>query len=202
MLPTATIEHSMPGRLRVKIPHRRGDVSYFRSAMEKLSEHPKIAGLRANPVTGSILIQHETDLPSLREIAAKGDLFDLQEQSSPPTVRPARAVRVSEGGSAALGGRGATAAGLAGLALVQAMRGNALGPASENLWNAYGGLRILNSPFIALVFCGLGLLQLTRGRWAGSATSLLFYAFVVRQLSIPSPRRADQPDGQSERRSG
>lgn len=202
MLPTATIEHSMPGRLRVKVPHRRGDVSYFRSAMEKLSKHPKIAGLRANPVTGSILIQHETDLPSIRDIAAEGDLFDLQEQSAPPTVRPARAVRVSEGGSAALDGRRATAAGLAGLALVQAMRGNALGPASENLWNAYGGLRILNNPFIALVFCGLGLLQLTRGRWAGSATSLLFYAFVVRQLSIPSPRRADQPDGQSERRSG
>lgn len=95
MLPTAIIEHSMAGRVRVRVPLRRGDVSYFRSAVEKLSEHPEIAGLRANPMTASILIQHETDLSSIREIAARSDVFDLQEEPmpSPQSVAPLAARR-------------------------------------------------------------------------------------------------------------
>ncbi|MCA1367163.1 hypothetical protein I6F15_07095 [Bradyrhizobium sp. BRP14] len=202
MLPTANVEHFMSGRLRVKVPHRRGDVSYFRSAVEKLSEHPEIAGLRANPMTGSILIQHETDLPSIREIAAKSEIFDLQE-APPPRPRhaspPAKAQAAD--GTAVLAGGSATTIGLTSLAFYQAIRGNALGPATENFWNAYGGLRILKNPWIALLFCGLGMLQLTRGRWAGSATSLLFYAFVVGQLSssaagnpVPTERSSGTPE--------
>ena len=58
MLPIAEIEHFMPGRMRVKVRDRRGDLTYFRSVIEKLSKHPEIAGLRANPTTGSIVIQH------------------------------------------------------------------------------------------------------------------------------------------------
>ncbi|MEZ2128815.1 MULTISPECIES: hypothetical protein [unclassified Sinorhizobium] len=195
MLPTAIIEHFMSGRLRVKIADRRGDVSYFRSAIEKLSEHPEIAGLRANPVTGSILIQHGTDLPSIREIAAKHEVFDLQEAPTPPS-RPASPPpdrRAADVHTAARGGTRATEFGLMGMALYQFLRGRALGPATENFWNAYGGMRILNNRLIAFVFLGLGVFQLTRGRWAGSASSLLFYAFVVRQLS--SSRTGKSPPG-------
>lgn len=80
--------------------------------------------------------------------------------------------------------------GLTGLAFYQAMRGNVVGPATENFWNAFGGLRILNNSLIAFAFLGLGVLQLTRGRWAGSASSLLFYAFVLRQLSQSNSGRS------------
>ncbi|WEX74813.1 hypothetical protein PYH37_000094 [Sinorhizobium numidicum] len=202
MLPTATIEHSMSGRLRVRVPDRRGDVSYFRSAVERLSEHPEIAGLRANPMTGSILIQHETDLPSIREIATRRELFDLQEESAPLSyaVAPPRSVEVSTPGVAAVERSRATTIGLTSLAFYQAIRGNVIGPATENFWNAFGGLRLLNSSLIALGFCGLGILQLTRGRWAGSASSLLFYAFVLRQASASAPgkRPADLRDGNPE----
>ncbi|UVC19342.1 HAD-IC family P-type ATPase [Mesorhizobium onobrychidis] len=77
----------------------------------------------------------------------------------------------------------AAAIGLIGLGAYRATQGNVFGPATENFWNAFGALRILNNPYIALVFGGLGLVQLARGRWAGSASSLLFYALVVRQIS-------------------
>ncbi|WP_206523307.1 MULTISPECIES: hypothetical protein [unclassified Mesorhizobium] len=190
MLPKATVEHTMPGRLRVKVSDFRGDVSYFRSAIEKLSNYPEIAGLRANPMTGSFIIEHKTDLPSIRKIAADGEVFDLQETFSPP---PRREPPVPSGDKAddrnpALEGGRATVIGLlGGLAAYRATRGHGLGPATENFWNAFGALRILKNPFIALVFGGLGILQLTRGRWAGSASSLLFYAFVVRQLSDFGP---------------
>ncbi|TIU78452.1 MAG: hypothetical protein E5W13_11120, partial [Mesorhizobium sp.] len=72
----------MSGRLRVRVSDFRGDVSYFRSAIDKLSNYPEIAGLRANPMTGSFIIVHKTDLPSIRKIAADCEVFDLQETSS------------------------------------------------------------------------------------------------------------------------
>jgi hypothetical protein len=189
MLPKATVEHTMPGRLRVKVSDFRGDVSYFRSAIEKLSNYPEIAGLRANPMTGSFIIEHKTDLPSIRKFAADGEVFDLQETFSPPPRRepPAPSGGRADDRNPALEGGRATLIGLLGLAAYQATRGHGLGPATENFWNAYGALRILKHPTIALVFGGLGILQLTRGLWAGSASSLLFYAFVVRQLSGSSP---------------
>ncbi|TCU04849.1 hypothetical protein EV132_13831 [Rhizobium sullae] len=201
MLPTAVIEHLMPGRLRVRVPDRRGDVSYFRSVVEKLSERPEIAGLRANPMTGSILIRHEADPASIRAIATSSEVFDLQEASArrPRRVTDARNRQTADDGATASRASSGPAIGLMSLAFYQALRGNAVGPATENFWNAYGGLRILNSPLIAFVFCGLGFLQLMKGRWVGSASSLIFYAFVVRQLagsgnSQPASRTDRSPE--------
>ncbi|RWC23862.1 MULTISPECIES: hypothetical protein [unclassified Mesorhizobium] len=189
MLPKARVEHTMSGRLRVRVSDFRGDVSYFRSAIDKLSNYPEIAGLRANPMTGSFIIVHKTDLPSIRKIAADCEVFDLQETSSPPPRQgpPPPRGNMADDRTLALEGDIATVIGLLGLAAYQATRGHGLGPATENFWNAFGALRILKNPYIALVFGGLGILQLTTGRWAGSASSLLFYAFVVRQLSGSSP---------------
>ncbi|WP_292057180.1 hypothetical protein [Mesorhizobium sp.] len=189
MLPKARVEHTMSGRLRVRVSDFRGDVSYFRSAIDKLSNYPEIAGLRANPMTGSFIIEHKTDLPSIRKIAADCEVFDLQETSSPPPRQgpPPPRGNMADDRTLALEGDIATVIGLLGLAAYQATRGHGLGPATENFWNAFGALRILKNPYIALVFGGLGILQLTTGRWAGSASSLLFYAFVVRQLSGSSP---------------
>ncbi|WP_287198797.1 hypothetical protein [Mesorhizobium sp.] len=189
MLPKARVEHTMSGRLRVRVSDFRGDVSYFRSAIDKLSNYPEIAGLRATPMTGSFIIEHKTDLPSIRKIAADCEVFDLQETSSPPPRQgpPPPRGNMADDRTLALEGDIATVIGLLGLAAYQATRGHGLGPATENFWNAFGALRILKNPYIALVFGGLGILQLTTGRWAGSASSLLFYAFVVRQLSGSSP---------------
>ncbi|TKD39160.1 MAG: hypothetical protein E5W98_22875 [Mesorhizobium sp.] len=196
MLPKARVEHTMSGRLRVRVSDFRGDVSYFRSAIDKLSNYPEIAGLRANPMTGSFIIEHKTDLPSIRKIAADCEVFDLQETSSPPPRQgpPPPRGNMADDRTLALEGDIATVIGLLGLAAYQATRGHALGTATENFWNAFGALRILKNPFIALVFGGLGILQLTTGRWAGSASSLLFYAIVVRQLSGFSPEKQAPAD--------
>ena len=210
MLPKATVEHAMPGRLRVRIPELRHDASYFRSTVEKHAKHPEISALWANPVTASIVIQHQADLPAIRDIATKSEVFDLQEAPSsssalrsngPTAQRPDG--RSAQGRSSSANENAATLAtgdaasiGLMGLGALQAMRGYAVGPASENFWNAFGALRILNNPMVALVFGGLGLLQVMRGRWAGSATSLLFYAFAIRQIAAGSPRQGTyHPNG-------
>jgi hypothetical protein len=194
----------MPGRLRVRIPELRHDASYFRSTIEKLAKYPEISALWANPVTGSIVIQHQADLPAIRDIATKSEAFDLQEAPPPSSALRSNGPAAQRPNGRAQG-RSATAdtlamgdaasVGLMGLGALQAIRGYAVGPATENFWNAFGALRILNNPMVALVFGGLGLLQLTRGRWAGSATSLLFYAFAIRQISGGRPRQDGRPNG-------
>ncbi|MDW6026373.1 hypothetical protein SAZ10_31895 [Mesorhizobium sp. BAC0120] len=208
MLPKATVEHAMPGRLRVRIPELRHDASYFRSTVEKLAKHPEISALWANPVTASIVIQHQADLPAIRDIATKSEVFDLQEAPSssalrsngPTAQRPngrsaQRRFSTANEKAATLATGDAASIGLMSLSALQAMRGYAVGPASENFWNAFGALRILNNPMVALVFGGLGLLQVMRGRWAGSATSLLFYAFAIRQIAGAGPRQDGRPNG-------
>src|SRR5262245_29288629 len=105
MLPRATLEHATPGRLRMKVAALRGDAPYFRSVIEKLSGQPGIAALRANPLTGSILINHDTDVPSICRIAADRGLFELDEKPArpiaPPSGNPGVHHRPSPNGDAA-----------------------------------------------------------------------------------------------------
>src|SRR5262245_57676128 len=83
MLPKATVEHVMPGRLRVRISELRRHVSYLSSTVEKLARCPQISALWATPVTGSIVIQHQSDLPAIRDITTKCEVFELQEARAP-----------------------------------------------------------------------------------------------------------------------
>jgi hypothetical protein len=48
----AYIEHQIPGRLRLRIPGRRGDVA--QRVVTALSKLPDIKELDGNPLTGSI----------------------------------------------------------------------------------------------------------------------------------------------------
>jgi len=75
------------------------------------------------------------------------------------------------------------ATGLSGLALFQVTQGEAIGNAAENFWNAYGAHRILGRSGIAAGFALLGVYQLLRGQFLGSASSLLFYSLVTRRLA-------------------
>ena len=173
MLPSATVEHVLTGRLRVKVLGLRGNQSFFRSAIETLSQHPEISAVIVNPSTGSILIEHTTDPQSLGEFAVERGLFEVRPVPSAPTSR-----------MIALSPKTVTS-GLVVLGVVQAARGEALGPATENFWNAYGALRVLHNLPLMLLFGGLGLFQISRGRAFGSAASLFFYAFMLERLMAP-----------------
>ena len=182
MPPTAILEHVMPGRLRVRVLDQRGETSYFRSALQAFSEHLEIASVTANPMTASILIEHTTDLASVRKIAAERGLFEIRESASPPSRNGDRSITPP-----------AAALGIIGLSVYQAAQGRVLGPASENFWNAYGALRVLNDPLVALVFGSLGVLQLARGRLLGAASSLLFYALILERTSAVATAGRGRP---------
>jgi len=180
MVATAYLEHQLPGRTRLKIPSKRGDVPYFESVVQRLAEHPAVDELRANPDTASILISYVGEVAAIMAVAAEGGLFKIGQREKPKVAnaprRPARrAVDPPP--------RDAAAVGLAGLAAYQISRGKLIGPASENLWNAYSAYRVLQNPGLAAAFVGLGLCQVLRGELFGSAASLFFYALRARQIA-------------------
>lgn len=162
----------MPGRLRVRIPSKRGDTSYFRDVTQRLSEHSGVTGIIANPATGSLLIRHESGLPSIVQHAVELGLFAVEAVLDPERRVPPDSAQIW----------GPMSLVFFGLSAVQFARGPVLGPATENMWQAFGAANFLQSRELTIVFSCLALVQLARGRLFGSAVSLLFYGLVAQQI--------------------
>jgi len=52
MIPVAYIEHQLPGRVRLRVPSRRGEVPFFEKVVRELSKHPAIRELSATAAHG------------------------------------------------------------------------------------------------------------------------------------------------------
>ena len=57
-MPIAYVEHQIPGRLRLRIPERRGDVTFFQRVVGALSKVPDVTELDGSPLTGSVRIRY------------------------------------------------------------------------------------------------------------------------------------------------
>jgi hypothetical protein len=55
---TAYIAHECTGRIRLKVPARRGDAGFFQSLAARVASTAGVVGVEANAATGSILILH------------------------------------------------------------------------------------------------------------------------------------------------
>jgi hypothetical protein len=190
MVPVAYIEHQLPGRVRLRVPSQRGEVPFFEKVVRELSKHPAIRELSATPLTGCITLQHFEPLQPIIAAAADQKLFAtrrLEPQSNVCEPIPASGLREGSGFA------GGIATGLSGLSLFQAMQGNVLGSAAENVWHAFGAQRFLGRPDIAAVFVALGIYQILRGQLFGSASSLFFYALVMRQIAAMEQAKARGP---------
>jgi hypothetical protein len=193
MVPVAYIEHQLPGRVRLRLPSRRGEVPFFEKVVRELSKHPAIRELTATPLTGSITLQHFEPLQPIVAAAADQKLFEtrrLQPQANVSRSRRACELREGSGLADGSGLAGEIATGLSGLSVFRAVQGSVLGSAAENLWHAFGAKRFLGRPDIAAVFVALGIYQIVRGQFFGSASSLFFYALVMRQVAAMDQTRA------------
>ena len=179
MVPSAFLEHQLPGRIRLRIPAKRGDCAFFETARHALTGTAAVQEVVANPHTGSLLIRYSGDVNGLAAEAAERGMFTVQRPKAVPRRTPRPAGPVAPVNTAVVG--------LSGLGLYQVARGRSLGSASEIFWNAYGAYRILDNPALALLLCGIGLWQTLRGDWLGPASALLFYALVARKLTADEP---------------
>jgi hypothetical protein len=186
MIPAAHIEHQLPGRVRLRIPSKRGEVPFFEKVVWELSKHPAVQELTATPLTGSIMLQYVEPLRAITAAAADQNLFETaQAQPARKRGEPNKAGRVGKGSALT----NSFATGLSGLSLFQAAQGNVLGSAVESFWHSFGAHRILGRPDIAAAFAALGVYQMLRGQLFGPASSLVFYALVVRQIAATEQAR-------------
>jgi hypothetical protein len=177
-LPHAQLTHRIPHRLRVRVSSRKGNRTYFRMASERLGEQPIVRSVRVSARTGTILIAHEGYAHDIARLARELGVFDLPEAALLHAVAERTVGRV-----VGVEPTSAVAAGLAGMGVYQALRGNLLGSGIEHLWQAYGAARVLGSLKIAAVVALLGAYQMSRGRVLSPAASLFFYTLMVRAMN-------------------
>jgi len=83
-LPDAFLSHKISGRARLKIPSRKGDFHYFEFLKEQLSKCSGIETMEVNPVSGSILIVHASDIEKIAEYARNRNIFNLKNNRPYP----------------------------------------------------------------------------------------------------------------------
>jgi P-type Ca2+ transporter type 2C len=99
MSPTPfTYLHSTPGRMRIRVPDRRGDECFSHHVERELGRNPGITQVQANPLTGSVLIlfdpQRVDDRQILDDLGRMGLVGDLiaSPAYAVPAATPAAAL--------------------------------------------------------------------------------------------------------------
>jgi hypothetical protein len=177
-LPVAHVVHAVPGRTRLIVPARRGIADFFERATTALRRMEGVVAATASPRAGSLVVRHAGHFGSVAAAARAAGLFVVAPLPAPRLhLSPARV----QPGRRPVPPLLLAAAGLAGLSVLQVMRGRGAGSAVEALWNAYQARSQLGMPKLAGVLMGVGLWQLARGEILGSGLSMLVYALSARQ---------------------
>jgi P-type Ca2+ transporter type 2C len=91
-LTSFTYLHSTPGRMRIRVPDRRGDEGFSQLMEQELGRNPGVTQVYANPLTGSVLILFDPlrldDRQILDDLGRMGLVGDLI-CSAPSAVTPA-----------------------------------------------------------------------------------------------------------------
>lgn len=76
----AFLVHSVPGRVRIRIPAKRGDIVYFTALVSALGQCPEVASAKANAHAASILLilVPGGNLEAVRRFAEQHEWFILQ----------------------------------------------------------------------------------------------------------------------------
>lgn len=149
MIPVAEVRHALSTRTRVAISARRGEHDYFVTVAETLGSFEGISRVTANPVTGSVLIEHAPPFQTVAAYAAERGLFQLlppRTDGHTPAAQAAAGLAALDGTlkrftEGDLNARSVILLTLVALAAVQAARGQVLGPASTLLWAALSLVR-------------------------------------------------------------
>jgi hypothetical protein len=128
----AILSHRSPGRLRLRIPSKKGDELFFQSLKDQLSSLSGVERVDVNPVTGSILLIHLIDMEKIVQFARDKGLFEIQSGSQNASFlhrEVTKAFNILDGRALGFTGGGINLGALASLALIaggtyQIIRGN------------------------------------------------------------------------------
>jgi hypothetical protein len=128
----AILSHQSPGRLRLRIPSKKGDGLFFQSLKDQLSTLSGVERIDVNPITGSILLIHSIDAEKIAQFARGKGLFEIQsgsENASSLHREVTKAFNILDGRALGFTEGGINLGALASLALIaagtyQIFRGN------------------------------------------------------------------------------
>lgn len=140
MTPAAHVVHQTPGRMRIRVPSKRGDSEFFKWLEHGLAGFPGVTSVAANPLTAGVLLQHAGDAKDILAYARAQGFFDvqpagsLQERADANLEEVSRTLRRVSGGEVDLNSIMVVA--LTALAVQQAIEGNIVAPAVTMMWYA------------------------------------------------------------------
>lgn len=155
-MPKAFIKHQLPGRVRIKIPQKRGNEVFFEELAEVLAVCDSISQLQLNSQAASVLIVHTApNFDEIAKFAADTGLFTLAADGDAEFQTP----NLSLAGISSLGVaevdkgmrkltfglvdmRTILFLGFVGLGIQEARKGHIMSPASTFWWRA---LELLNA---------------------------------------------------------
>ena len=80
MIPKAHISHRMAGRVRLKIPAKKGDIRYFQLAEQAFKGCAPVQDVSSNPATGSMLIEFSGKADAVLAFAENKQLFTIVKE--------------------------------------------------------------------------------------------------------------------------
>lgn len=144
---TAFVAHTSRGRLRLRIPAKRGDAAYFARLVAEFARCPGIVGAEGTARSGSLVLRHTLSLADIGAAAEQLGLFHLATAPIPPRQTllqhagkgldsvDRQLLRASHG---LFDLSSAVFLGLVTLAVRQTVRGNILIPSTSLLWYSLG----------------------------------------------------------------
>lgn len=72
---SAYVVHHTSGRLRFKIPSKKGDPDYFMGICKNLSEVEGVTKVVGNPETGSVVIHYNFDTEKIKELMLENGII-------------------------------------------------------------------------------------------------------------------------------
>jgi hypothetical protein len=78
--PSAYISHATKGRVRFKIPSKKGNARFFTNIKDILEKNARVAWVEVNPVTGSALVTHNADTDSIIRLTESNKFFKLERR--------------------------------------------------------------------------------------------------------------------------
>lgn len=139
--------HRIPGRMRLRIPGRRGDAHYFEQFSDTCGRVDGVSTVRANPGTASVMVEFAGSEGQFLEQLQEG--CDVRIDQPVPRGRSRNVPRTAgaENSVHLVAGRDInpmfmTAAALATLGVIQLARGKILAPSVTLMWYAVDAFRL------------------------------------------------------------
>lgn len=89
--PDALVVHALPGRVRFRIPSKKGDMVYFEELLANFGKCTGLEKLVINPATASVLIQYDMkNTDTLNGFLEKNTFFQVldMERQAPTRTNP------------------------------------------------------------------------------------------------------------------